>query len=148
MAPEGGRGGHHGGGARARFEQANTTHDGRLTMQQAQAAGWQQVVRHFGQIDRDQKGYVTIQDIREFHRERRQERTGGGGPQGGAGPQGGPPPGAGGAPPPGYGPAPGGAPPGGYTPPQGGPPPGGQGAAGMPAPPANMIPPPDPSHPY
>ena len=51
----------------ARFRMANTTHDGRLTMAQAQAGGMGGVARHFQQIDRDQKGYVTIQDVREWH---------------------------------------------------------------------------------
>jgi hypothetical protein len=65
------------GSLRARFEAANTTHDGRLTMQQAQAAGLRQLVRHFTQIDREGKGYVTLQDIREFRAARHAERQGG-----------------------------------------------------------------------
>jgi hypothetical protein len=77
---------------RPRFEAANTTHDGRLTIDQAQAANWIGVVRHFQQIDRDQKGYVTWQDIKEFRHAmqaaRRQQ-------------QGAPPPPGAGAPPPG-----------------------------------------------
>lgn len=93
-APQGGQPGHLKG--RARFDAANTTQDGRLTMAQAQAAHWMVVVRNFAAMDRDNKGYVTWQDIREFMKERRTQREsmGGGGPQGGppqGGPQGGPP---------------------------------------------------------
>ncbi len=60
---------------RDRFEAANTTHDGRLTADQAQAAGWRGIVRNFSQIDTDHKGYVTIQDIRAWGRARRQARA-------------------------------------------------------------------------
>lgn len=108
-----------------RFEAANVTHDGRLTLAQAEAAHWMVIVRHFGQIDRDRKGYVTWQDIRQFQQEmhaaRMQQQ---GGPPAGAG---GPPPGYGGqpqgpgGPPPGYGGQPGAG-----GPPQGAPPPGQQ----------------------
>jgi len=79
---------------RARFEAANTTHDGRLTPDQAQAAGWRPVVVHFQEIDRDHKGYVTWQDIRDWQKARRAARAAGAG---------GPPPGAPPAPPPGNG---------------------------------------------
>jgi hypothetical protein len=57
-------------GSRQRFEAANTTHDGRLTMDQAQAASWRPIARNFQAIDRDHKGYVTMQDIKEWHRAR------------------------------------------------------------------------------
>jgi hypothetical protein len=80
---------------RERFEMANVTHDGRLTLAQAQASNWFGVVRHFQDIDRDHKGYVTWQDIREFHRAMKAEHAGGGAPPPGAsygGPPGGPPP--------------------------------------------------------
>ncbi len=60
---------------RDRFEQANTTHDGRLTLQQAQAASWRPVARNFAAIDRDQKGYVTLQDIKDWMRARRAARA-------------------------------------------------------------------------
>jgi hypothetical protein len=46
-----------------RFVAANTTHDGHLTLAQAQAAGLRVVVRHFSEIDTTKKGYVTIDDI-------------------------------------------------------------------------------------
>jgi hypothetical protein len=47
-----------------RFAKANTTHDGHLTLAQARTAKWSQVVKHFSQIDTDNKGFVTEQDIR------------------------------------------------------------------------------------
>jgi hypothetical protein len=56
---------------RDRFAAANTTHDGRLTLAQAQAGGLKPVARHFQEIDHDQKGYVTMQDIKEWHRARK-----------------------------------------------------------------------------
>ena len=46
-----------------RFQAANTTHDGHLTKQQAQAAKMTTVVRHFDAIDKDHKGYVTADDL-------------------------------------------------------------------------------------
>jgi hypothetical protein len=81
---------------RPRFEAANTTHDGRLTIDQARAANWIGVVRHFQEIDRDQKGYVTWQDIKEFQIAKRAARL----QQRGSVPP--PPPTGAGAPPPGY----------------------------------------------
>lgn len=54
-----------------KFAASNVTHDGRLTQQQAQAGGMMGVARHFQQIDRDQKGYVTLQDIKQWHQEMR-----------------------------------------------------------------------------
>jgi hypothetical protein len=85
-----------------RFAAANVTRDGRLTMDQAQAAGWKPVVRHFADIDRDHKGYVTLQDVQEFHREvhaaKAAQQQGAPPPGQPMPPQGGPPPGA---PPPG-----------------------------------------------
>ena len=61
---------------RQRFDAANITHDGRLTLQQAQAAHLSRVVHNFGSIDRDHKGYVTMQDLREWHRSRRASSAG------------------------------------------------------------------------
>ena len=49
-----------------RFEAANTTHDGHLTLAQARAAPMPRVVKNFGAIDADHKGFVTVQDIRSF----------------------------------------------------------------------------------
>ena len=56
---------------RQRFEAANTTHDGRLTRDQAEAAGLRGIARHFDQIDADKKGYITLQDLRAFAQARR-----------------------------------------------------------------------------
>ena len=57
---------------RARFEEANTTHDGRLTLEQAQAARMGPLVRYFGEIDAGNKGYITMQDVRAWRASRRQ----------------------------------------------------------------------------
>ncbi len=53
-----------------RFEQANTTHDGHLTLDQAKT-GMKSVARHFDAIDKDHKGYVTEADIHTYYKERR-----------------------------------------------------------------------------
>jgi hypothetical protein len=50
----------------ARFDAANTTHDGHLTLAQAQAAGMHYVVKHFAQIDSTNKGYITLEDVRAY----------------------------------------------------------------------------------
>lgn len=49
-----------------RFASANTSHDGRLTQRQAEAANWLVVAGNFPQIDIDQKGYVTLPEIRAW----------------------------------------------------------------------------------
>jgi hypothetical protein len=46
-----------------RFDEANTTHDGHLTAEQARA-GLPSVARDFDAIDTTHKGYVTIDDIK------------------------------------------------------------------------------------
>jgi hypothetical protein len=84
-----GPGGHQRAGLRERFASANTTGDGRLTLQQAQAGGLHGIAAHFSEIDRDNKGYVTLQDIHMWSAARR----GGQGGRMGGGMQGGPPPG-------------------------------------------------------
>ena len=56
-----------------RFNAANTTHDGRLTLEQAQAENMPILVRHFDEIDAQHRGYVTLQDIRAW---RQQSRAG------------------------------------------------------------------------
>jgi hypothetical protein len=61
-------------GPKARFEAANVTHDGRLTQAQAAAAGWHGVAKHFSEIDRDNKGYVTMQDIHAWTEAKRAAR--------------------------------------------------------------------------
>ena len=50
-----------------RFQQANTTHDGHLTMEQARA-GYRAVASHFAAIDQGKKGYVTEDDIRAYRK--------------------------------------------------------------------------------
>ncbi len=54
-----------------RFAQANVTHDGRLTYDQAQAAGWHMVARNFAAIDSGVKGYVTLEDVHAWEASRR-----------------------------------------------------------------------------
>ncbi|HUB16595.1 MAG TPA: hypothetical protein VMB34_31960 [Acetobacteraceae bacterium] len=56
-----------------RFAQANTTHDGHLTLQQA-ASGYKTIARHFKEIDADKKGYVTVEDIDTWHKLQRAMR--------------------------------------------------------------------------
>ena len=56
-----------------RFTQANTSHDGHLTLEQAKG-GYVTVARHFAQIDADHKGYVTLDDIRTWHKQQRDAR--------------------------------------------------------------------------
>ncbi|NIE65794.1 EF-hand domain-containing protein [Burkholderia sp. Ax-1719] len=53
----------------SRFAQANTTHDGKLTREQAQA-GMPMVAQHFDAIDSQRAGYVTLAQIEDFMRER------------------------------------------------------------------------------
>ncbi len=50
-----------------RFARASQANDGRLTLQQAKRT-LPFVVRHFGAIDADGKGYVTLAEIRAFRR--------------------------------------------------------------------------------
>jgi hypothetical protein len=50
-----------------RFAKANDTHDGRLTEDQAKA-GYRSIARHFAAIDKDKKGYVTLDDIRAYNK--------------------------------------------------------------------------------
>jgi hypothetical protein len=54
-----------------RFNAANTTHDGRLTLAQAQAGGMPIVVQHFDEIDAQHRGYVTLQDIGAWRQQSR-----------------------------------------------------------------------------
>jgi hypothetical protein len=69
--PEAGGSGH---AMRDRFAAANTTHDGRLTRDQAEAGGMKMVAKNFDAIDVDHHGYVTLQDIRAFAQSRRAGR--------------------------------------------------------------------------
>src|SRR5436305_11591397 len=43
-----------------RFDAANTTHDGKLTLAQARAGRLNAVARDFAQIHKEKKGYVTM----------------------------------------------------------------------------------------
>lgn len=72
----------HGGAQKfiERFNAANTTGDGRLTLDQAQAANLPMIVRHFDEIDTQHKGYVTLADIRAWRQQMRAERHGGNNP--------------------------------------------------------------------
>ncbi len=56
------------------FEEANTTHDGHLTLEQARAGHMNAVVRDFDAIDTAKRGYVTLDDIRAFRKQRRAAR--------------------------------------------------------------------------
>ncbi|AOY93749.1 hypothetical protein BKK79_19560 [Cupriavidus sp. USMAA2-4] len=57
----------------ARFASANTTHDGKLTREQA-AAGMPMVARYFDAIDTQQAGYVTLPQIAAFLRQHAMSR--------------------------------------------------------------------------
>ncbi len=50
-----------------KFYNANTTHDGHLTLAQAKAADMKPVVEHFADIDVAHHGYVTFNDIMAWH---------------------------------------------------------------------------------
>ncbi len=63
-------------GGRQRFEAANVTHDGKLTREQAEQAHWMGLVRHFDEVDRDRKGYVTLQDLHDYAAARRAAQQG------------------------------------------------------------------------
>ncbi len=58
-----------------RFQAANTTKDGHLTRDQASAAKWSYVTRHFDAIDKSHQGFVTPQDIRGYARDQRAARA-------------------------------------------------------------------------
>jgi hypothetical protein len=57
----------------ARFANANTTHDGKLTRAQA-AAGMPMVAKHFDEIDKQRAGYVTLRQIEIFMAQRMSAR--------------------------------------------------------------------------
>jgi hypothetical protein len=57
---------HHGRRSAAEhFADANTTHDGRLTLEQA-TAGYKSVAKSFNQIDVAHHGYITMDDIKAW----------------------------------------------------------------------------------
>jgi hypothetical protein len=53
-----------------RFQQANTTHDGHLTEEQANE-GYKTIAHHFAAIDHDKRGYITEADIRAYYKTQR-----------------------------------------------------------------------------
>jgi hypothetical protein len=53
----------------SRFASANTTHDGKLTREQA-AAGMPMVAKHFDEIDTQPVGYVTLPQIESQMKQR------------------------------------------------------------------------------
>jgi hypothetical protein len=64
---------HHRMSWKQRFVQANLAHDGHLTLQEA-SGGYPTVARHFTEIDADKKGYVTEEDITNWHKLQRAMR--------------------------------------------------------------------------
>ena len=81
-----------------RFQQANTSGDGRLTQSQARSGNMPMVAKRFNEIDVDHKGYITMDDVRAFRRrmtaQNKAAQSGGGpAPEGdaGGGEPGGPP---------------------------------------------------------
>lgn len=54
-----------------RFDLANTTHDGRLTLEQARAGHMPAVVRDFTAMDTARHGYVTLDEIKDYRKTRR-----------------------------------------------------------------------------
>ena len=56
-----------------KFAQANSTHDGHLTAEQAKA-GYSSLFRHFAEIDTGNKGFVTVDDVKAWHKQRRTNR--------------------------------------------------------------------------
>ena len=62
---------HHRRTLQQRFDAANTTHDGHLTRDQAAAAKWSYVIRHFAAMDTAKKGYVTMAEISAYAKAQR-----------------------------------------------------------------------------
>lgn len=56
-----------------RFTAADANHDGKLTREEADAK-MPMVARNFAQIDKAHKGYVTLEDIQAFSRDKMAER--------------------------------------------------------------------------
>ncbi len=56
-----------------RFDEANTTHDGRLTAEQARSK-MPSVARDFAAIDTDHKGTVTLDQIKAYRKAVRAEK--------------------------------------------------------------------------
>ena len=51
--------------AEQHFADANTTHDGRLTLDQA-TAGYKSVAKSFARIDINHRGYITMDDLKAW----------------------------------------------------------------------------------
>lgn len=65
---------HHGRRTAAQhFADANTTHDGHLTREQAQV-GYKTIAKSFDQIDVEHHGYVTVDDIKAWRAAKRAAR--------------------------------------------------------------------------
>jgi hypothetical protein len=62
---------HHRMTMQQRFDAANTTKDGKLTLDQAKAAHLVRIVKNFDAMDSTKKGYVTMEDIRAYNRAQR-----------------------------------------------------------------------------
>lgn len=60
--------------AQQRFDEANTTHDGKLTLEQAQAGKMRRVADNFDAIDTKKRGYVTMADIKAYTHKQRMAR--------------------------------------------------------------------------
>ncbi len=59
----------------AHFAAANTTGDGHLTRQQVEQADWPRVARHFSEIDTDNKGWISAEQIHAFNRSHHRHRV-------------------------------------------------------------------------
>lgn len=57
-----------------RFTAANSTHDGKLTLDQAKAGRLRAVARDFAIIDKSKRGYVTLDEIKAHQAEQRAAR--------------------------------------------------------------------------
>lgn len=56
------------------FGDANTTHDGRLTLEQA-TTGYKSIAKSFNQIDVNHRGYVTMDDIKAWRAAKKAARV-------------------------------------------------------------------------
>jgi len=62
--------------AHERFTAANTTNDGKLTLDQAKAGHMPRVAKNFEAIDSAHHGYVTEDEIKTYNRAQRAARRG------------------------------------------------------------------------
>ena len=49
------------------FRAANTSSDGKLTLDQARQIGWSRIIRHFADIDTTRSGFVTLAQIHSYN---------------------------------------------------------------------------------